>query len=133
MFGIKTRRLDRWLGDSSLALHLYRIRELQALYSLFQPELFLKANGIGHGPSGSYLSFCLWIRITFQVVYVITVWGIDGPRIVGFAGLYNVQIGRSLGISLAIFKPEDRRRGYGRRTIELLLESLQANNVVNRV
>jgi RimJ/RimL family protein N-acetyltransferase len=67
------------------------------------------------------------------VVYVIEVEEDGRCRIAGFAGLYNMQIGKSLWLSVAIFNPSDRRRGYGTRVLELLLDLLQRNGAAETV
>jgi len=74
-------------------------------------------------------SFWFWLRATFQAVFVMEVEERGRRRIVGFAGLYGMKIGRSLWLSLAVFDPKDRRQGYGKQTIGLLLESFKTQGV----
>jgi RimJ/RimL family protein N-acetyltransferase len=70
---------------------------------------------------------------TFPIVYVVRVSESGRHRIAGFVGLYNLDIGRSLQVSLAIFHPDDRHRGYGPQALTLLLQALQSNRVVKTV
>jgi RimJ/RimL family protein N-acetyltransferase len=123
---VRTVHFKRRIEDGGLTLRLYRLRDLPVLHSLFKPEIFLEASG-AELKAGSSLSFYRWIKSTFQIVYVIEVEETDGSRIVGFAGLYNMRVGQGLWISFTIFNPKDRRRGYGTKALELLLDILQKN------
>ena len=120
------------MEKGGLTLRLYRLRDLPVLQSLFKPEIFLDASGAEIKASSS-LSFYRWIKSTFQVVYVIEIEENDGRRIVGFAGLYNMRVGQSLWISFTIFNPKDRRRGYGTKALELLLDLFQKNGAAEKV
>jgi RimJ/RimL family protein N-acetyltransferase len=133
MLGIKAAKVQRYLGNCSLALHLYQLKDLPLLYPFFYPGPFFSRGRRIREACRSFLPFCRWLMTTFQIVYIIKVRKTNGLRMVGFVGLYNVELGRSLRLSLEIFHPEDRRQGYGRNSLELLLNSLQANNVVEKV
>jgi RimJ/RimL family protein N-acetyltransferase len=129
---VRTVHFKRRIEDGGLTLRLYRLRDLPVLHSLFKPEIFLEASGT-ELKAGSSLSFYRWIKSTFQIVYVIEVEENDGRRIVGFAGLYNMRVGQGLWISFTIFDPKDRRRGYGTKALELLLDILQKNGAAETV
>jgi RimJ/RimL family protein N-acetyltransferase len=118
--------------SDGLTLRLYRLKDLPVLHSLFTPEIFLEASGAQLKASSS-LSFYRWIKSTFQVVYVIEVEESGGCVIAGFVGLYNMKIGQSLWISLTIFSPEHRRRGYGTKALELLLDLLQKKGAAGKI
>ena len=120
------------MESGGLTLRLYRLKDLPVLHSLFTPEIFFEASG-AELKASSLLSFYKWMKTTFQVVYVIEVEETDGRRIAGFVGLYNMKIGQSLWISLTIFSPEHRRRGYGAKALELLLDLLQKNGAAETV
>lgn len=124
-FRIRTVNFERRLKKGGLTLRLYRLRDLGALHSLFKPESLLEASGIRSKAFGSLLSFSKWLMTAFQVAYVIEVKEPCGFRIIGFTGIYNMKIGRGLWLSITIFNPKDRRQGYGRQALELLLHSLQ--------
>jgi RimJ/RimL family protein N-acetyltransferase len=81
----------------------------------------------------SLVSFHRWMKSTFQVIYIIEVEDAAGRRIIGFAGLYDVKMGESLWLSLAIPDPKDRRRGYGTKALELLLDLLKKNGAAETV
>ena len=70
---------------------------------------------------------------TFHVVYVIEAVENRKLRIIGLVGLYNIEIGESLWLSLTIFNPQDRKRGHGQQALGLLLESLEKNELVETV
>jgi RimJ/RimL family protein N-acetyltransferase len=108
------------------------LKDSYILWSLFKPKIFLEANGF-ELKATSLLGFYEWLKITFQVIYLIEIKENVGRRIVGFTGLYDMQIGKSLWLSLAIFNPRDRRRGYGTRALKLLLDLLQKNGAAETV
>lgn len=132
-FGITITKLPCSIGTDYLDLRSYRFKDLPVLYTLFTPEVILKACGMTHSPFHSFLSFYKWLTTTFPIVYVIQVRESGRRRIVGFAGLYHLDLGRSLQVSLAIFHPDDRQRGYGQQALMLLLQALQSNRVVKTV
>ena len=123
----------RRMEDSGLTLRQCRLRDLRILYSLFAPEISLEASGAEFKGFGSSFSFARWLMVAFQAVYLIEVEESDEHRIIGFAGFYNMKIGRSLWLSLTIFNPEDRRKGYGRKAIELLLNSFGKSGAAETV
>ncbi len=65
------------------------------------------------------------MKNTFQVIYVIEIEENGGLRMIGIAGLYDMELGQKLKLSLAIFSPGDRGRGYGEKALTLLLSLLQ--------
>jgi RimJ/RimL family protein N-acetyltransferase len=81
----------------------------------------------------SLVSFHRWMKITFQVIYIIEVEEIAGRRIIGFAGLYDLKMGESLWLSLTIPDPKDRRRGYGTKALELVFDLLKKNGAAETV
>jgi RimJ/RimL family protein N-acetyltransferase len=132
--GIRTARFKGRMEDRDLALRLYRFRDLIALCSLCKPEVFLAASGVRLQVFNSLASFWRWVRTTFQATYVIEVEESDNAhRIIGFVGIYKIELGQSLWLSLVLFDPKDRKRGYGQRTLQLLLSSLEENRIVKRV
>ena len=73
------------------------------------------------------------MKSTFQEIYIIEVEEIAGRRIIMFGGLYDVKMGESLWLSLTIPNPKDRRRGYGTKALELLLDLLKKNGAAETV
>ena len=132
LFKVKIINFKPRLENGGLTLRLYRLKDLPALLPLFTPEIFLEASGCVLKAS-SLLGFYKWLKTTFHVIYLIEIEENEGPRIVGFAGLYNMKMGKSLWLSLAIFNPRDRRQGYGTRSLELLLDLLQKNGAAETV
>ncbi|NOZ25930.1 MAG: GNAT family N-acetyltransferase [Nitrospirae bacterium] len=70
-----------------------------------------------------------WIRKRFTCSFCIEV----GSRPAGFIGLYNMKLGRSAEITLAISDGAMRRRGYGTRAFRLLERSLREYSVVQMI
>jgi RimJ/RimL family protein N-acetyltransferase len=132
--GIRAARFKGRMEDRDLGVRLYRFRDLITLCSLCKPEVFLAASGVRVKFFRSLASFWRWVRTTFQAVYVIEVEESNNAyRIIGFVGIYKTELGQSLWLSLVVFDPKDRKRGYGQRTLQLLLSSLQENRIVQRV
>ncbi len=73
------------------------------------------------------------MKNTFQVIYVIEILETGTPRIIGFIGLYQLELGRRVNLSLQIFRPQDRNRGYGEKALILLLNLLQENGAAKVV
>lgn len=129
---VKIVNFKRRMETRGLTLRLYRLKDSPVLWSLFRTEIFLEASGLELKAS-SLPGFYKWLRTTFQVIYVIEIKENGGQRIVGFTGLYNMKIGKSLWLSLAIFNQKDRRQGYGTKALELLLDLLQKNGAAETV
>ena len=108
------------IGAPARALRLARPWDLPALYPLFGTEIFLRSAGRLARPFGSLLSFWRWLRGLFCVVYLAEVPESGARRVVGFVGLYDLEPGRAVSLSMAIFDPADRRRGYGAQSVETL-------------
>jgi len=133
LFGIKVFSFKRRLEEGGLILQLCRLRDRSVLRSLITPEILLEAGGIGHRAFGSLFSFWIWLKRTFHMVYIIEVEEMGNRRIIGFAGLYDMKVGESLWLSLAVFDPKDRRRGYGKQAAGLLFECLRKKGIVRTV
>ena len=79
--------------------------------------------------SGSWFRVWLRMKTIFNLAFMIDV---DGKP-VGFAGLYNLIPGQSAEMSLVIFDREKRRRGYGSRAVDLLVNNLQTHSIVKSI
>ncbi len=121
------------IENTDLALRLLRWRDLALLYSIFASEVFLKESGAGFKPFSSLLTFWRWLVSVFHRFYVILMYREGRSTVIGFIGFYNVRVHKSLMLSIAIFAPEYRRKGYGRRSVGMLLDYLLKNNIVGRV
>ncbi len=126
-------KFQRRIESTDLALRLFRWRDLTLLFSIFGSEAFLKESGAGVKPFSSLLTFWRWLVSVFHRFYVILMYREGRSTVIGFIGLYNVRVHKSLMLSMAIFDPEYRRKGYGRRSVGMLLDYLLKNNIVERV
>jgi RimJ/RimL family protein N-acetyltransferase len=133
LFAIKIVRFKYRIEGGGLTLRMYRFRDLPVLYSLFHIPSFLHTSGVEPKTVRSLPLFWRWIRNSFHVFYIIEVAEDSGRRIIGFAGLYHIEIRKSLWLSLALFDAKDRGQGYGRRAVELLLKFFQKGDVVRTV
>ncbi len=120
------------IESGPLRLRLCRLRDLRTLFPLFTAEILSEPKASGRRPR-SLFSFYRWMKNTFQVIYVIEVEENGGLRVIGFAGLYDMELGQKLRLSLAIFNPEDRGRGFGEKALTLLLRLLQENRAAEAV
>jgi diamine N-acetyltransferase len=133
LFAIKIVRFKYRIEGGGLTLRIYRFRDLPVLHSLFHIPSFLHISGVEPKTVRSLPLFWRWIRNSFHVFYIIEVAEDSGRRIIGFAGLYHIEIRKSLWLSLALFDAKDRGQGYGRRAVELLLKFFQKGDVVRTV
>jgi RimJ/RimL family protein N-acetyltransferase len=133
LFAIKIVRFKYRIAGGGLTLRMYRFRDLPVLHSLFHIPSFLHTSGVEPKTVRSLPLFWRWIRNSFHVFYIIEVAEDSGRRIIGFAGLYHIEIRKSLWLSLALFDAKDRGQGYGRRAVELLLKFFQKGDVVRTV
>lgn len=120
-------KFRRCLETPSFRLRVCGARDLGTLQYLFASEMSPK-------PFPSSLSFRRWLLRTFHLLYVLETRETGGLTcIVGFMGLYRVDPGRSIWLSTGIFDPEDRRKGYGRKGLEILLDYLRENALAKKV
>jgi RimJ/RimL family protein N-acetyltransferase len=125
----KTRLSDR----GGLVLRRFRLRDSRRLQAQFAAASFHETVGAKAPTSACLLRFWRWLHRTFQWFYTI-----NGPPggaegIIGFIGLYGIQGNRAVKLAIAFFNPGDRRRGYGRRALELLLDDFRRRAVVQAV
>lgn len=133
LFWIKTARFQRTMTSTEISIRLYSLKDLYTLYSLFNQGNLINSDKTVNGVFSSFLYFCRWIFNTFHIFYVIEVMENDVSRIIGFVGLYNIVIGQTVFLSVAIFKPDDQRQGYGKGAIELLLNNFHKNSIVKSI
>jgi RimJ/RimL family protein N-acetyltransferase len=78
-------------------------------------------------------AFCFWMLTTFPMLYVIEDMDHGRPWVIGCVGIYDLTIGHKLWLSLAIFRPADRRQGYGKQAVSLLPVCPARQRVVSNV
>ncbi len=132
LVGVKFLAFERTMQGRGLMVRTCRLREIPLLVSLFEADIHMQASGLRPG-SNSLLSFVKWVKRVFSVLYVIEIREVDQSRIVGFIGIYRMKMGESLCLAIAIFKPLDRRRGYGEEALRLVVDSLRRKRVAKSV
>jgi RimJ/RimL family protein N-acetyltransferase len=125
LLGIAVIRFERKITGERLRLRLVRMRDLFILRSTFRPDLLADVGGAALESFGSPVSLWRWFRSTFQVLYLIERKSACGHSIMGFIGLYNLDMGRRVFLSTVLFDPRHRRHGYGREAVHLLLDHLE--------
>lgn len=134
MCGIRTAKFPRRMAGKGVMLRCYRLTDVARLHRLVRADILLQANGmVVDEELPTFGAFYFWMRTTFPMLYVIEDTGYGRPRVVGCVGMYDLTIGHNLWISLAIFRPEDRRQGYGQRAVSLLLVGLARSRVCSKV
>ncbi len=116
------------LEGEGISLRPCGAKDLSCLRRLFDDSAFSLSRK-GEKGFRSLPSFAKWLVFTFQVVYLIDV---DGA-LRGFIGLYGMKPKEHVKLSIGIFNPEDRRRGYGTRALGLLLPYLQKKRLAEEV
>ena len=115
--------------DGSLMLRPLRILDARFLTRGFKNEGNLLINFRVRTLMPLWLSVWWWTRRTFLPAYCI----VQDSKRIGFIGLYKLILGESAEVSLAIFEKDQRRRGYGTMSFNLLLHNLQRYSVVKRI
>jgi RimJ/RimL family protein N-acetyltransferase len=133
MCGIRTAQFPRRMAGEGVVLRGYRLTDLDRLHRLVSADVLLPANGMVYEKPPTFGAFCFWMLTTFPMLYVIEDTDHGCPRVVGCVGIYDLTIGHELWLSLAIFRPADRRQGYGQQAVSLLLVGLARSRVVSNV
>ncbi len=105
-----------YIEDRDLRLRHLRISDGRVISELLYRADVLKSSGINTPPKTHWTFFYCWIRRTFLAAYRIEL----KAETIGFIGLHNFAPGESAEISLVLFAPAMRLRGYGRRSFEML-------------
>jgi RimJ/RimL family protein N-acetyltransferase len=129
LWGPPSARFPRRMTDGVVTLRSARYIDLPRLYPLVQTDVLRRANGADHQGTPSFWAFCVWMRTTFPLAYVIE----HSHRVIGVVGLSKLTLGQHLWVSMAIFQATDRHQGYGQRALALLLASLAQSQVVEAV
>jgi RimJ/RimL family protein N-acetyltransferase len=131
--GINILRFKRRIENQRLRLRLLKIKDLAVLCSLYSPEYFPGTRAREARPFSSPFSFWRWLRVSFEAFYLVEIKAVDTDRMIGFVGLYNLEIGQRVYLSAVLFDPEDRRQGYGRQALALLFNFLKEAGVIREV
>jgi RimJ/RimL family protein N-acetyltransferase len=122
-------RIPRYIEDGDMRLRLLSLSDAPFLCEGFKnQEITLESGFKDTGPL-SCLSVWWWIKKTFAIVYCIE---INSERI-GFIGLYNLQPGESVEITLVIFDRAMRRKGYGSRAFNLFLQTIRRKSLAEMI
>ncbi len=124
--------LPRRMNHGNLALRQLRMSDGRFLSEVMSRHDILESGAAGKPGRSSWIFFYWWLRKTFFAAYCIE----HNGQVIGFIGLFNLVPGESAEISLVLFDPVLRRRGYGTRAFQLLAGSpiLElANTLIARV
>jgi len=133
--GIRVVRFKFRLDSGGLTLRRCRLGDANRLNRLFRYAFF--QTGLSGGGRQmtllDMLRFRIWLRHTFQWVYIITRPTRRSDSILGFIGIYDLKIGRHAMLSIAIFDPLDRGLGYGTRALRTLLADFRRRMVFKSI
>ncbi len=132
MLGVKASICERCTSASGLGVRPYALRDLPRLRRLFGPEILHRVQRREAAGDRTLPSLWRWIATTFGVLYLIEVGDRRERRIIGFVGLHDIRLGSEARLSVGIFSPADRGRGYGREALGLLLGSLARTGLAPR-
>jgi RimJ/RimL family protein N-acetyltransferase len=122
-------KVTRSMRDNNLRLRPLRIFDGHFIHRGLKDEIGLKTNGLSSLTDSSWFSVWWWIKKTYSYSFCIEL----DSRPIGFIGLYNLALGKSADISLAIFEETVRRQGYGTRSFKLFAQSLRRHSVVENI
>ena len=108
--------LPRYIKQRDLTLRHLRISDGPSLSETLMQEDILESSGVCRPRRTPWIFFFWWLRKTFFIAYCIE----RKSQTIGFIGLSNFTPGESAEISLVLFDPVSRRRGYGTRSFKLL-------------
>jgi RimJ/RimL family protein N-acetyltransferase len=108
--------LPRRIKQQDLTLRHLRLSDGPFLSKTLMRKDILISNGILTRLGTSWIFFYWWLRRTFFVAYCIE----HKSQPVGFIGLSNLMVGKSSDISLVLFDPAFRRKGYGTDAFKML-------------
>jgi len=126
-------KFERRMENQDLLLRLFRLTDVPLLYALFESGGFSEEHSARSRSFISLFSFWRWLTAIFELIYVMVVRGDGDGNVIGFIGLYNITIYKSLTLSIGIFNKEHRGKGYGKQSVKLLLERLRENATVEKV
>ena len=118
--GIFFTAIPATLEDGNVRLRHLRISDGAFLKTGFGGRESLKANGLCSPLSLSGEAIRLWIRNTYDLAWCIEI----DSQPTGFAGVFHLRPGESAEVSLMVFKPELRGRGYGGTVFRMIAEML---------
>lgn len=109
-------RVPLSLKDGDLKLRPFRVTDGLYLSRLLAQEDILNSSSVDIPRKPLWFLLYWWIRRTFPVAYCVE----RQAKVIGFIGLYNLAAGRSSEITLVLFDPVFRRRGFGTLAFNLL-------------
>jgi RimJ/RimL family protein N-acetyltransferase len=130
LLGINILRFKERIENQRLRLPLLKIKDLAVLCSLCPHEYFAGTRVWEARPFFSLFSFWRWLRASFEAFYLVEIKAVGKDRMIGFVGLYNLEIGQRVYLSAVLFDPEDRRQGCGRQALTLLFNFLKEAGVI---
>ncbi len=117
------------IEDTKIRLRRLRLSDGPFIINGLKDEIILNSCGVSRPINSSWFSLWWWLKKTFMPAYCIEI----NSKPIGFIGLYDLVLGESAEISLAIFDKKFRRRGYGSRAFKLFAHQLRRRSVVKEI
>ena len=127
--GMLYTRIPRHIEYARIGLRQLRFSDIPFLWDGLRDKEILATNGLSKQIFSSWLSVWWWVKKTFTLIYCIKC---DSKRI-GFIGLYNLKLGKSAEMTLAILDKNMRRLGYGSKAFNIFAQNLQRHSVIEKI
>jgi hypothetical protein len=126
---VRIARMPRRMRDGDLTLRRLTLLSWFLRKKLLSSGGELNPDERGKGPGGAWPPLWQSMRTALPIAYCVEFAG----KPVGLAGLYDLRVGESAGMSLMILDRMHRRKGYGRRVFTLLTQNLRRQRLVKKV
>ncbi len=121
--------IPAYIEDAEIRLRQLRLSDGLFMINGLKDEIILNSCGVSGPINSSWFSLWWWLKRTFMPAYCIEI----DSKPIGFIGLYDLVLGESAEISLAIFDKTFRRKGYGTRAFNLLVRHMKRHSVVKEI
>ena len=122
-------RIPRYMANPPIRLRPARVLDGPFLSEGLKRKDFLLVNDLKKSLHSSWFLAWWWMRKSFVCTYCIL---LDSRRI-GFIGMYNLRLHKSVEISLFIFEQHVRHLGYGSKALNLLAQNLKRFSFVDEI
>ncbi len=123
------RKITDYPAPDGLRLRRAGLLDGPFLGEIMRDKDILDTSGARRPVARSWFQIWWWMKKTYEYLYCIE---IASTRI-GFLGLYNLRSGEAGEVTLVIFPPPNRGRGYGKGAFALFVGALRQRLPVNKI
>lgn len=121
--------IPRCIGDDRIRLRYLRISDSPFINDMLKDEDILKSSGLSTPTGLSWFVVWRWIKKIFTPAYCVE----SDSSIIGFIGLYNLELGKSAEMTLVIVDKNKRRMGYGASAFHILAQTLTRCHLTEKI